>query len=200
MSMCLVYCTLGDANIAKVLANPRLIHRVLAPDDPEGWPDATPPAPGFLARLFGKATPAVAVPLTLELAPGEVQDGDADKAWHGLHYLLTKTAWGGEPPLDFIAVGGTPVGDEDVGYGPARVFTSAQVRQIHAALAPIDAAWLRARFDPEEMKRLDIYPDIWDRDADEDDTLGYCLENYVALKAFIADATQRGVGLVVFLS
>jgi hypothetical protein len=199
MGMCLTYTTLGDANIARVLANPKLVHRALAPEDPEHWPDATPPAPGLLARLFGRGKPPADVPLTLELAPGEVRDGDADKAWHGLHYLLTKTAWGGEPPLDFIAVGGTTVGDEEVGLGPARVFTSEQARAIHAALAPIDAAWLRARFDPADMKRLDIYPDIWDRD-DEDDALGYCIENFEALKAFIADAVQRRVGLVLFLS
>src|SRR5688500_4635495 len=116
MGMCLAYFTLSDANIARVLANPKLIHRVLAPDDPEGWPDATPPSQSFFARLFGKPKSPGDETTTLELAPGEVRDGDADKAWHGLHYLLTKTAWGGEPPLDFIALGGTPVGDEDLGY------------------------------------------------------------------------------------
>jgi hypothetical protein len=31
-------------------------------------------------------------------------DLDLDKAWHGLHFLLTGTAWEGTPPLDFIVV------------------------------------------------------------------------------------------------
>ena len=34
---------------------------------------------------------------------------DLDKAWHCLHYLLTGSAVGGEPPLDFLLQGGTAV-------------------------------------------------------------------------------------------
>jgi hypothetical protein len=30
---------------------------------------------------------------------------DIDKAWHGLHFLLTGTAWEGTSPLDFIVAG-----------------------------------------------------------------------------------------------
>jgi hypothetical protein len=42
-------------------------------------------------------------------------DLDVDKAWHGIHYLLTGTAWEGDPPLDFIVKGGSQVGDVDDG-------------------------------------------------------------------------------------
>jgi hypothetical protein len=41
---------------------------------------------------------------------------DGDKAWHGIHFLLTGTAGEGTPPLDFIVRGGQEVGDIDVGY------------------------------------------------------------------------------------
>ena len=60
-----------------------------------------------------------------------------DKAWHGIHFVLTGSGWGGEPPLNFMVSGGTEVGDEDMGYGPARAFTSAEVPRIHEALAAI---------------------------------------------------------------
>ena len=46
---------------------------------------------------------------------------DLDKAWHGIHFLLTGSAWEGEEPLCYLLAGGQEVGDEDVGYGPARV-------------------------------------------------------------------------------
>ena len=31
---------------------------------------------------------------------------EVDKAWHGLHFLLTGTAWEGDFPLNFIVSGG----------------------------------------------------------------------------------------------
>lgn len=39
-----------------------------------------------------------------------------DKAWHGLHFLFTGTAWEGDPPLNFLVSGGREIGDVDVGY------------------------------------------------------------------------------------
>ena len=36
---------------------------------------------------------------------------DIGEAWHGLQYLLTGTAWEGQPPLDFLVPGGDEVGD-----------------------------------------------------------------------------------------
>jgi hypothetical protein len=83
-----------------------------------------------------------------------------EKSWHILHYLLTGTAWGGEPPLNFIVAGGETVGEEDIGYGPARAFTSAEVRAIADALDRIDRRRLLDRFDGKEMDELGIYPPI----------------------------------------
>src|ERR1051326_6595769 len=61
-----------------------------------------------------------------------------NKAWHALHYVLTGTRLGGDAPLNFLVDEGTPVGDVDVRYGPARVLTSQQVRGSAAALAAIE--------------------------------------------------------------
>src|SRR5882762_365214 len=59
-----------------------------------------------------------------------------EKAWHGLHYLLTGSAGEGGLPLGFLLEGGEEVG-EDLGYGSPRLFQPPEVRQIDAALAPI---------------------------------------------------------------
>src|SRR5438105_15078040 len=56
-----------------------------------------------------------------------------EKAWHGLHYLLTVTMPDGGP-LAFGLERGEPVG-EDLGYGPARVLHHDEGAGRDAALA-----------------------------------------------------------------
>lgn len=124
---------------------------------------------------------------------------DLNKAWHGIHYLLNGDAWEGTPPLDFI-VGGQPIGDVDVGYGPARGFTADEVRAIATALAPITGDMLRARFDPKAMMAAEIYPTIWDRDPAQDDTLGWLLDSFENLKEFVLDTAEAGAGMIVYLN
>jgi hypothetical protein len=197
--MILGLSTLGDANIRKVLADPPLIWKVVAPDDPETYERSREDqSVGLLGRIFGKkkeTTPRA----DLSLAEGEVVNTDLDKAWHGLQYMLTQTAWAGEPPLNFLVSGGSEVGAIDVGYGPARAFLAADVKAINDALRPIDHQFLKARFNPGEMMRLEIYPGIWDRDPEDDDSFGYCVEYLDVLKTFVADAAERGVGVIVTL-
>src|SRR6187402_1279312 len=83
---------------------------------------------------------------------------DLDKAWHCLHYLLTGSAWDGEEPLNFLVKGGTPLGEEDVGHGPARVFRPLEVAAIADALAPLEAASLVPRLVGQKLDQLGIYP------------------------------------------
>src|ERR1700716_4049596 len=56
------------------------------------------------------------------------------KAWPATRFVLTGSRLGGAEPLNFLVSEGTPVGEVDVGYGPARVLTSAQVRAIASSL------------------------------------------------------------------
>jgi hypothetical protein len=207
MSMILGMATLGDANIARLLANPPLVWRVIAPDDPEAYEQAVQAAarPSFLGRLFGGARASGSAPpgdpaVPLALAEGEGESTDLDKSWHGIHYLLTGTAWEGDEPLNFLVAGGRPVGDIDVGYGPARVLSSAETRVAHHALARLTEDDLRARFNPADMMKKEVYPEIWDRSPEEDDTLGYLLEYVETLKSFLAQAVERNQGLVVYLN
>jgi hypothetical protein len=114
--------------------------------------------------------------------------------------LLTGTAWEGAAPLNFLLSGGRAVGNLDVGYGPARVPTSAETRAAQEALARLGDDALRARFNAADMIAKEIYPEIWDRAPEEDDTLGYLLEYAGILKGFLAQAVDRKHGLVVYLS
>jgi hypothetical protein len=207
MSMILGMVTLGDANIARVLADPPLVWRVIAPDDPGAYESARRPAAksSFLGRIFGRPPAAGgSKPDTsgeaFALAEGEGLSADLDKAWHGIHYLLTGTAWEGREPLNFLLAGGRPVGDIDVGYGPARVLSAAETRAAHDALAQLGDDELRRRFDPAEMMSKEIYPEIWDRPPEEDDTIEYLMEYVGILRAFLAQAVEKRQGLVVCLN
>jgi hypothetical protein len=127
---------------------------------------------------------------------------DVDKTWHSLHFLLTGTAWEGEPPLDFVAIGGHEVGEEDVGYGPARAFTSAEVKAIARALEPIDAAELARRFDGQRMDELEIYPGRgWTKiDPNSEESFGYTSGAFDSLRNLVRRGSSEGRGLVVWLS
>jgi len=202
MGMCLALCTLSDENIQKVLKHPPLIWKVIAPDDPEVYAEASrEESDGFFTKLFGlkRQLQTEEVP-HLEFAEDEVSDTDLDKAWHGIHYLLTQSAWERDGPLAFLVSGGSQVGELDVGYGPARALTSEQVRAVDEALQPVDEGFLKGRFKPGEMMDLEIYPEIWDPDPHADDAFRYCAEYFAELKSFVARAAQRKLGVVLYLS
>src|ERR1700761_9537434 len=71
---------------------------------------------------------------------------DLDKAWHGIHWLLTGDSWGGEAPLALAIVGGEDIGP-DLGYGPARVVTPEQAQAVAAALSDLTDEELARRYD-----------------------------------------------------
>ena len=120
-----------------------------------------------------------------------------EKAWHGLHFLLTGSAGESGVPLGFLLEGGQEVGEDD-GYGAPRLFQPGEVQQINAALAPISDDELWGRFDPELMEAESIYPGIWDEGEEElrDEYLTYFHE----LKKLVALAGEGEMGLLVTLS
>ncbi|SFG00821.1 protein of unknown function [Duganella sp. CF458] len=123
---------------------------------------------------------------------------DLDKAWHGIHYLLTSEVEGGPEPLSLAVIGGEEFGP-DIGYGPPRFLTSAQVQAIAEALTPLGRPELAARFDPQDMERKEIYPAIiWTRDGDE--ALDYVLDNYEVLREHFLDAATRGDAVIQLLA
>jgi hypothetical protein len=174
--MILALTTVEDSTIRRLLEDPEQVWRVLAPDDPEMHP----------------ARP-------MELAAGESNSTDLDKAWHGIHYLLTGTEWEGTGPAAFLLAGGKEVGDVDVGYGPARALSASEVRAAHEHLAGLGDAELRSRFDPADMMEKDIYPTIWDRASEDDDTLGYLMEFVGILRSFLAETVARKRGLLIHI-
>ena len=202
MGMILELTTASDATIKQLHADPPLVWALLAPDDPEAVTAARAAARprGLLARLLRRGSTAVEGATALQLGPGEGVTTDLDKAWHGIHYLLTRTAGEGGSPLNALVTGGREISDVDVGYGAPRTLSAAETSAFAAALSSLGDAELRSRFAPAEMMALKIYPEIWDRDPDEDDTLGYLLENIAGLRGYLAAAVAQDLGLVAAIT
>ncbi len=135
-----------------------------------------------------------------ELLDEEGPDIDLDRAWHGIHFLLTGSARETVGPRGYI-LGGRKVGEINVGYGPARVLTSAEVAAFDDLLQCIPDDEFTHRFNPEAMLKAEIYPDIWERaQTGEEDVLGHLVNHFDELKAFVASARNDGMGVITYLA
>ena len=156
----------------------------------------------FLQLTSEDLTALIADPSGVELfiyPDHEEREGglDVDKAWHGIHFLLAGEAWGGDPPLANVVLGGTEIGD-DVGYGPARYLTAEQVRLVADALNGVTPDSLRAKYVGSELTKNEIYPEIWD-DPD-DDAAGYLVASYETLRSYYLDAAAKGHAMLKYLN
>jgi hypothetical protein len=138
--------------------------------------------------------------------PKEAQGEDLnlDKAWHGLHYLLTGTAWAGPEPACYLLAGGTQVGDEEehdvYGYGPARLLTPAQVADFSAAVNALTPDETGRRYNPSEMTRLDIYPTTWDRPEEAANNLDFLTDSATELRVFLRRAVAQQQAVIIYLA
>jgi hypothetical protein len=121
-----------------------------------------------------------------------------EKSWHVIHFLLTGSAWEGEPPLSQAVLGGTPLGDEDLGYGPARYLKADEVQVVSRALNGISPTELGHRFDQEALAAAEIYPSIWDGAIEEDEIQAF-LDDYRLVVDFFAQAAQNEEALLLYI-
>jgi Domain of unknown function (DUF1877) len=129
-----------------------------------------------------------------EVADTEV---DLDKAWHGIHFLLTGGAGSNGSLASKVIMGGESIGP-DRGYGPAQLLKPAEVKAIAHLLEETTPDMLRERFKPKEMTRAAVYPGVWGNDGGEG--LGYVLDYYKKLVAFYKRAAQRGQAVIFVIS
>jgi hypothetical protein len=120
-----------------------------------------------------------------------------EKAWHGIHYLLTGSATAGKMPLAFLLHGGKAIG-ADLGYGPARLMGHPQVAELDAALSAITDDQFWSRFDAEQMSTEGIYPQIWEEP--ESDLRDEYVMYFKQMKRLISDANAKGCALLLLLT
>jgi hypothetical protein len=120
---------------------------------------------------------------------------DVGKHWHAIQFLLNGDPWLGKPPLHNAVMGGAEIGEEDVGYGPARGLTAAEVKAVAAALKDISGAALWRRFDEAAFASAQIYPGGWSADAKKQ----ALLLHYEGLRSFFTEAATAGDAMLIYL-
>jgi hypothetical protein len=130
-------------------------------------------------------------------AAGDQERVVLHKAWHAIHFALNGSRLDGDEPLNFLVSEGTPVGEVDVGFGPARVLTSAQVKAIAARLAEISPDDVAGRIDLRALDEHRIYPGNWQRDGL---SVEYVVANYREMRNLLASLAARGDGLVLYIN
>ncbi|MBL0211971.1 MAG: YfbM family protein [Holophagaceae bacterium] len=114
---------------------------------------------------------------------------DLDKAWHGIHFLLTGSSRETTGLSSSVILGGEKIG-KDIGYGSAAYHSPETVKQIAKLLKSIPLSELSKRFNPIKMDKEQVYPDIWKEEGDQ--ALAYLLEYYKELVAFYSKAAKSG--------
>jgi hypothetical protein len=90
MSMIGNFRAVRDDDIGAMLERPARVVRLL-------YDEAPVESGGLLGRLMGRSGSSPEEDEWRPTAAGE--ELDVDKAWHGIHFLLTGTAWASHPPL-----------------------------------------------------------------------------------------------------
>lgn len=122
---------------------------------------------------------------------------DLDKSWQVIHFVLTGSAYEGTPPLCHAIFGQLPIGEEEVGYGPALGTRYQLVSEISSALSNISEDEFCNRFNPESIAKADIYPPVWSEPGVLND---YVLPNFRTLKRFYSEAAANRHAVITFIS
>ncbi|KTD91835.1 MULTISPECIES: YfbM family protein [unclassified Pseudoalteromonas] len=119
---------------------------------------------------------------------------DVDKAWHAIHFLLNKAVWEFSSIGGSVFLGGTPISDEDVGYGPARYFTAEESAAISEELMEVSDVTLLKHFEA-LVSESEIYPGFSDNEEDRE----YIAQNFTHLKEFCSEVVKSGNSIITYM-
>ncbi|WP_326983002.1 YfbM family protein [Chryseobacterium sp. MYb264] len=131
--------------------------------------------------------------------PDYLNPDDIDKAWEGILFLLTGNGISAmDHPLTKVLFSGQLIDEnQDLGYGPAHYLTPEEVVDLNNQIAEITITDLKAKFNPEKMTELGIYPEIW---AEGDDAFDYLADNFLAIQKMYTEAVRNGEGMITYLN
>ncbi|MCP4377147.1 MAG: YfbM family protein [bacterium] len=125
---------------------------------------------------------------------------DIDKAWHAIHFILTRSQWEGDPPASDVILGGQEYGP-DVGYGPARILHKDKVVKVAEYLNALPDNCIASGYDVSMMLENEIYPDFWGELEDGGaEILEYVEEYFSEVKNFYTFAAQKGLHVIKYLN
>lgn len=121
---------------------------------------------------------------------------DLDKSWHAIHFLLNNAVWEILPGVGSIILGGIPVSEEDLGYGPARYFAADEVHAINRALQNVAVADLFKNYANMLSHGQEIYPGFEDTADDKE----YIKSYFGSLKEYWNTAANENKCLIAYIS
>ena len=121
---------------------------------------------------------------------------DLGRAWHGVHFLLNASAWGGTGPAFDAVLGGAQLGDP-TSYEPVRLLDPDAVAAVAGLLSVTSPDQLTPRFTHRALRQAEIYPD--DAWAEPEALTNFLLPAYARLQAFFATAAAEGDGVLIQL-
>ncbi|MCI8982392.1 MAG: YfbM family protein [Hungatella sp.] len=125
---------------------------------------------------------------------------DVDKSWHAIHFVLTGQVWDApdDELLSHVVMGGQPLEDMDMGYGPARLLERDLVKNLAEALDHWDEASFREKFHVKDMIENQVYP-VMDN-KDEEDFFEYVWFYFLELKNFFKEAADRNEYIISYIA
>ena len=136
-----------------------------------------------------------------EFVDGFVRDEnrrlELDKAWHGIHFLMTGASYEMNGGQISIMSGGKSLGALHDDYGPARALSADEIKQLYEVMAQITDEELMARYQAEKMQ--EVYPGFWEPVLNGED-FPYLKYYFEQLKEFLYQITLKNNGAVVFIN
>ncbi len=125
---------------------------------------------------------------------------DLDKAWEGVLFLFTGESLANlvvsNHPFSQAIIGNDTLDeDQDLGFGPAQYLLPEKVNELNKYILAISDEELAARYNPEAMNELGIYPEAWD-----DESLEYVLEYVGVLRDTYATAAANNEAIIAFIN
>jgi len=147
---------------------------------------------GFFSRFFGKAEEKQNRREWIE--PKEEDILDLDKLWHILHYIFARKAWGGTLPEGTLLLGGTELGNIDIGYGPARAILENEISNFSKFLESLNQEEFAKGITAQEIDENEVYYPEW-----SDEEASNLWETVLELRAFFKDAKEKGSAVIMYL-
>lgn len=140
---------------------------------------------------------------TLTASPLQTEPSDIllplDKSWHGIHFAITGTDGIAAFPLGFIVSGGKEIGEENLGYGPARAFGADEVQEIAYSVLRIDKARFTAGLKDVWTNNVALYG-IQEDPSEASNEIEYCYGYFQYLQIFLKAASAKGLGMIVIMN
>jgi hypothetical protein len=120
-----------------------------------------------------------------------------EKSWQAIHFVLNGDPWECKGPLGNAVLGGREVG-EDMGYGPARFLTPAEVAETAKALEEVTTEQFTERLSKANFKKAEIYV-FNDEDPNDPDIVEELVGYFEDVKKFFREAANKKNGMLLFI-